>query len=142
MSDDGARAANVVGAGDRAADVMTRLIGAADASRVYAEPVAHGDTLLIPAAEVLAVAGFGIGAGSGSGPDAEGRLRSGGGGGGGGGGRTLARGVAVIVSTPDGVRVEPVIDVTKIALAALTAAGFVWAAWRGLSRGPRFFGRG
>ena len=133
-------------AGGRAADVMTRLLEAADVSRVYSEPIAHGDTLMIPAAEVLAVAGFGMGAGSGSGPDAEGRARSGGGGGGGGGGRTMARSVAVIVSTPEGVRVEPVVDVTKIALAGLTALGFVWSAWRGLSRGaargPRLFGRG
>ena len=128
--------------GGRAADVMTRLIEAADVSKVYSEPIAHGDTLMIPAAEVLAVAGFGIGGGSGSGPDAEGRPRSGGGGGGGGGGRTLARGVAVIVSTPEGVRVEPIIDVTKIALAGLTALGFVWAAWRGVSRGARLFRRG
>jgi uncharacterized spore protein YtfJ len=129
------------GAGNRAADVMTRLIEAADAARVYAAPIEHGDTLMIPAAEVFAVAGFGIGAGSGSGPDEAGRPRSGGGGGGGGGGRTLARGVAVIVSTPEGVRVEPIVDVTKIALAALTAAGFVWAAWRGMARPRRLFDR-
>jgi uncharacterized spore protein YtfJ len=113
---------------------MTRLLDAADASKVYATPIVHGDALIIPAAEVLAVAGFGIGAGSGSGPDPEGRQREGGGGGGGGGGRTLARGVAVVVSTPEGVRVEPIVDVTKIALAALTAFGFVWASWRGMSR--------
>jgi uncharacterized spore protein YtfJ len=135
-------------AGGRAADVMARLLEAADVSKVYSEPIAHGDTLLIPAAEVLAVAGFGIGAGSGFGPDPDsgGRQRSGGGGGGGGGGRTLARSVAVIVSTPEGVRVEPIVDLTKIALAGLTALGFVWAAWRGMSRGtargPRLFGRG
>jgi hypothetical protein len=34
--------------------------------------------------------------------------------------------VAVIVSSPEGVRVEPVIDLTKIAMAALTAGGFVF----------------
>lgn len=144
MDDDAARTSgqSAAAAGGRAADVMLRLIEAADASKVYAAPIQHGETLLIPAAEVLAVAGFGIGAGTGSGPDSSGRPRAGGGGGGGGGGRTLARGVAVIVSSPDGVRVEPVVDVTKIALAALTAAGFVWAAWRGASRGMRLFGRG
>lgn len=143
MSDEVGAAAGraAAGAGNRAADVMTRLIEAADAAKVYSAPIAHGDTLLIPAAEVLAVAGFGIGAGSGAGPDDEGRPRSGGGGGGGGGGRTLARGVAVIVSTPDGVRVEPIVDVTKIALAGLTALGFVWAAWRGMSRPRRRFDR-
>jgi uncharacterized spore protein YtfJ len=49
----------------------------------------------------------------------------GGGSGGGGGGRVLSRPVAIIVSSPEGVYIEPVIDVTKIALAALTAAGFM-----------------
>jgi len=140
----GSRAAGAAAAdaGNRAADVMTRLIEAADVGKVYAAPIQHGDTLLIPAAEVLAVAGFGMGAGTGSAPDPRGRSRAGGGGGGGGGGRTLARGVAVVVSTPDGVRVEPIVDLTKIALAGLTALGFVWASWRGVSRGPRLFGRG
>jgi hypothetical protein len=47
--------------------------------------------------------------------------------------------VAVIVSSPEGVEVRPVIDVTKIALAALTAAGFVWAAWNGMSKPKRSF---
>jgi len=63
-----------------------------------------------------------------------GLARRGGGGGGGGGGKTLARSVAVIVSSPEGVEIRPVIDVTKIALAALTAAGFVWAAMRKMSK--------
>jgi hypothetical protein len=48
--------------------------------------------------------------------------------------------VAVIVASPDGVEVRTVIDVTKIALAALTAAGFVMAAWRGMKRPKGFFG--
>jgi hypothetical protein len=33
--------------------------------------------------------------------------------------------VAVVIASPEGVRVEPVVDPTKIALAALTAAGFM-----------------
>jgi hypothetical protein len=37
----------------------------------------------------------------------------------------FSRPVAVIIASPEGVRVEPVVDVTKIALAALTAAGFM-----------------
>jgi uncharacterized spore protein YtfJ len=120
--------------GGRAADVLERLIAAADVTKVYGEPIRHGDRLLLPAAEVLAVAGIGMG--SGSGIDSRTRRR-GGGGGGGGGGRTLARTVAVIVSDPEGVRVEPVFDYTKIALAALTAAGFVWASWRGFVASTR-----
>ncbi|MGE5278526.1 MAG: hypothetical protein ACM3SU_16160 [Acidobacteriota bacterium] len=121
--------------GERAADVMERLISAADVSKVYAEPIVHGDRLLLPAAEVLAVAGFGIGSGGGAG--LAGRTRASGGGGG-GGGQALARGVAVIVSSPEGVSVRPVFDYTKIALAALTAAGFVWASWKAMARPKRF----
>jgi uncharacterized spore protein YtfJ len=119
-----ARAAN------RAGDVMERFLASADVAKVYAPPIAHGDRLLIPAAEVFAAAGFGMGSGTGQ----VGAARRGGGSGGGGGGSTLARSVAVIVSSPEGVEVRPVIDVTKIALAALTAAGFVWAAWRKTAR--------
>jgi uncharacterized spore protein YtfJ len=60
--------------------------------------------------------------GSGSGGDEDG---GGEGTGGGGGGRSFARPVAVIIASPDGVRVEPVVDVTKIALAAFTAGAFM-----------------
>jgi uncharacterized spore protein YtfJ len=127
--------------GNRAADVVERLIAAADVSKVYGEPIRQGDTLMLPAAEVLSIAGFGMGSGGGVGRDRQGTPQRGGGGGGGGGGQTLARSVAVIVSSPEGVRVRPVIDFTKIALAALTAAGFVFASWRGMSRPRGFFGR-
>ncbi len=57
----------------------------------------------------------------------EGGESGGGGVGGGGGGRTLSRPVASIVVDPNGVRVEPIVDVTKLWLAALTAAGFCFA---------------
>jgi uncharacterized spore protein YtfJ len=127
-------------AASRAAEVMERLIASADVSKVYAAPIEHGERLLIPAAEVVAAAGFGMGSGTGEQGVRAGRARRGGGGGGGGGGSTLARTVAVIVSSPEGVEVRPVIDLTKIALAALTAAGFVWAAWRRTSRPKGFFG--
>ena len=40
----------------------------------------------------------------------------------------------MIVASAEGVEVRPVVDVTKIALAALTAAGFVLAAWKGMKR--------
>lgn len=124
---------------DRVSRVMEKLLEAADVSKVYGEPVSHGEALLIPAAEVLALAGFGMGAGGGVAVQQQGRRSRGSGGGGGGGGRTLARSVAVIVASPAGVEVRPVIDFTKIALAALTAAGFVLAAWRGMKRPKGFF---
>jgi uncharacterized spore protein YtfJ len=124
---------------DRVTGIMERLLETADVSRVYGEPILHGDLLILPAAEVLAVAGFGMGSGGGVALHREGRKSRGGGGGGGGGGKTLARTVSVIVAGPEGVEIRPVIDFTKIALAALTAAGFVVAAWRGMKRPRGFF---
>jgi uncharacterized spore protein YtfJ len=109
---------------------MERFLDTASVDLVYGEPVEHGDTLIIPAAEILAGLGFGVGTGSGGSgkgtEEAEGEGEGyGEGAGGGGGGRTFARPVAIIVSSPEGVRVEPVVDVTKIALGFLTAAGFM-----------------
>lgn len=97
-------------------DTMEALLVVASADAVYSEPVKKGDHLIIPAAEVLAGAGFGFGSGSGGSSEENGH-----GVGGGGGGRTFARPVAVIIASPEGVRVEPVVDVTKLGLAFLTA---------------------
>ena len=109
---------------------MERFLDTASVDLVYGDPVEHGDTLIIPTAEILAGLGFGVGSGSGSSGKHEEEGEEGGdgygeGGGGGGGGRTFARPVAIVVSSPEGVRVEPVVDVTKIALGFLTAAGFM-----------------
>jgi uncharacterized spore protein YtfJ len=105
---------------------MERFMDTASVDMVYGEPVEHGDTMIIPTAEILVGLGFGAGYGGGSSPkqedDGEGY---GEGGGGGGGGRTFSRPVAIVVSSPEGVRVEPVVDITKIALGFLTAAGFM-----------------
>jgi uncharacterized spore protein YtfJ len=125
---------------DRVSRVMEKLLEAADVSKVYGEPIAHGDRLLLPAAEVVAIAGFGMGSGGGVAVQQQGRKSRGSGGGGGGGGKTLARSIAVVVMSPEGVDVRPVLDFTKIALAALTAAGFVVAAWKGMKRPRGFFG--
>ncbi len=113
-------------------NTMDEFLATADVHAVYGEPIVHDDTLIIPTAEVLCGMGFGVGSGSGSGTDSGKEEEtgspasgSGSGGGGGGGGRVLARPVAVVVAGPEGVRVEPVIDITKIALASLTAVGFM-----------------
>lgn len=122
---------------DAVQETFELFLETADVSRVYGEPIQHGETIIIPAAEILTGLGFGLGYGAGSaqGEDmSEGDATesgsgrgsgSGSGGGGGGGGRTLSRPVAVIVAGPDGVQVQPVVDPTKIALAALTAFGFM-----------------
>jgi uncharacterized spore protein YtfJ len=107
-------------------DTMEEFLAAGDVRVVYGEPIQHEDTVIIPTAEVLCVAGFGIGGGSGT--DAQKnpeKPSQGSGSGGGGGGRTLSRPVAIVVASPEGVRVEPVVDITKIALAGLTAVGFM-----------------
>jgi uncharacterized spore protein YtfJ len=108
-------------------DTMEEFLAAADVRVVYGEPIQHDDTLIIPTAEVLCGLGFGVGSGSGTGTDEEhpDKPSQGSGSGGGGGGRILSRPVAVVVASPEGVRVEPVVDVTKIGLAALTALGFM-----------------
>jgi uncharacterized spore protein YtfJ len=107
-------------------DTMEEFLATADVSVVYGEPIQHEDTIIIPTAEVLAGLGFGFGSGSGNSPEASDQKPAEGSGfGGGGGGRILSRPVAVVVASPEGVRVEPVIDITKIALAGLTALGFM-----------------
>jgi uncharacterized spore protein YtfJ len=114
-------------------DVVNHFLEAAAVEAVYGEPVRNGETLVIPAAEVVSALGFGMGAGGGTaserspaGEDKESARSGGSGGGGGGGGRVLSRPVAVIILTPDQVRIEPIVDITKLGLAALTAVGFMF----------------
>ncbi len=56
------------------------------------------------------------------------------GGGSGGGGGASARPVAVIGVGPNGVKVEPVFDRTKVALATITALGGMLFAFRNMFR--------
>lgn len=107
-------------------DTMEEFLAAADVRVVYGEPIEHDDTMIIPTAEVLCGLGFGLGSGTGTSTEHNSEKPSQGtGSGGGGGGRILSRPVAVVIASSEGVRVEPVVDITKIALAALTAMGFM-----------------
>ena len=124
---------------------MESFLETASVDRVYGAPIEVGTTKIIPAAENLVIMGFGAGAGYGTAdfesteeksPPGEG-TGEGGGGGGGGGGRTLSRPVAIVIATPEGVRVEPVADRTKVIMAAITAAGFVAGMFFRMSRGPK-----
>jgi uncharacterized spore protein YtfJ len=110
---------------------MDKFMATANVNAVYAEPVHEGDTTIITSSEVFAVLGFGVGEGSGKDEGGAGGMGKGGG----GGGRTFARPVAVIVATPEGVTVKPIIDTTKIGLAALTTLGFMFAMMGRMSRG-------
>jgi uncharacterized spore protein YtfJ len=104
---------------------LDKLLTAANVEAVYGPPISLGENLVIPTAEVLSMVGFGLGMGGGSQGPTEANNASGSGGGGGGGGRVLARPVAAIIMSPTGVRVEPIVDVTKIALAVFTTLGFM-----------------
>ena len=105
-------------------ETLSKLIDAADVTKVYGRPIKQGDVTVVPASENLTLMGFGVGAGGETNTSENGGV--GAGGGGGGGGRTLSRPVAIIVVTPEGAYVEPVMDPTKVAMAAITAAGFMF----------------
>ncbi len=123
--------------------MLDKIVSAADSSKVFGEPVTSGQYTVITACEVASGGGFGSGMGFGGPPTrpnagsdvpSQGRAANalesvpeGGGGGGGGGGGSFGRPVAAIVIGPDGVEVKPVLDVTKVGLAAFTAFGAVVA---------------
>ena len=113
-------------------NTMDQFLATANVNAVFSKPIRQGETMVIPAAEVFSGFGFGIGEGSGVQGD-----QKGGGSGGGGGGQTFSRPVAVVVCTPQGVSIQPVIDRTKLWMAALTAAGFMLATLSKMRRPPR-----
>lgn len=100
-----------------------KFIDVASVENVYGKPVQKDDALIIPTAEIMS--GMGFGTGFGENPQGDGGKRSQTGGGGGGGGRVVSRPVATIIADRDGVRVEPVIDKTKITIAGLVAGSLL-----------------
>lgn len=112
--------------------VLTRLVEAAKPDSVFSKPIKVGDTQVITASEITV--GLGFGHGFGSGPQVIGNLEvedadqgeAGRGAGGGGGGGASGRPVAVITIRGDQVKVEPIFDATKIALAFFTMLGSVF----------------
>ena len=96
----------------------------ASVKTVFGEPIKVGDRTIVPVARVGASFGLGFGrgirpgalAGEAAGPE--------GGIGGGGGGMMSARPVAVIEISPDKVGVKPIVDVTRIVLAAIFLAAW------------------
>ena len=104
---------------DPTEQALSNLVLTASADAVFGEPVVNGDTTVIPCSEVV----IGMGMGSGGGPVDEKGNPMGSGSGGGGGAR--GRPVAAIIITQDGVRVEPIFDITKIVLASLTTGTFI-----------------
>ena len=97
-----------------------KIFSASQPGAVYSAPVTSGEHTVITASEVMAGGGYGYGSGSSPEDNASG-------GGGGGGGFSNGRPVAAIVIGPDGVRVEPIVDVTKLAIAGVTVWGAMMA---------------
>lgn len=118
------------------AEVMNKLVDVAKADSVFRTPIECGNTIVIPCCEVATGGGMGIG----SGPDQtkEEKKQSVGWGVGTCGGSN-ARPVALIVLSPERVEVKPIVDATKVALAALTTATFMtfWLARFGRRRQHR-----
>ncbi len=104
---------------DPTEQALSKLLIAASADAVFGEPVVNGSTTVIPCSEVV----IGMGMGSGGGPVDENGNSTGRGSGGGGGARS--RPIAAIIVTQNEVRVEPILDITKIVLASLTTGAFI-----------------
>lgn len=116
----------------RANELMGRLFTAAQPDSLLSEPVVQGDYAVIMASEMIG--GLGYGFGGGGGLDQEAGEGAGFGGGGGGGGSLMARPVAAISVGPDGVRVEPIVDPTKIAIAFFTTLAAIFISLRRIAR--------
>lgn len=129
--------------------LLGKLFKVAEPGAVFSTPVMAGDHTVITASEITVGMGLGFGTGGGEPapkPAGEGEAKagdespnegSGGGSGGGGGGFSTGRPVAAIIISPAGVRVDPVVDVTKISVVFFTALGAMFMAWRAM----RMFGR-
>ncbi|MBK7894691.1 MAG: hypothetical protein IPJ90_07355 [Anaerolineaceae bacterium] len=116
-------------------ELIGKLFDVTRPDAVYGPPITVGEHTIITASEYMAGMGVGYGSGGGNAPgESEGEEEAGAatgfGGGGGGGGTTMARPVATIIIGPNGVRVEPVVDVTKIAITLFTALGAMAMALR------------
>ena len=87
---------------------------------VYGQPIASGETVVVPIASVAQA--FGMGGGIGGGNEAEGKNTEGAGGG--GGGMVRARPIAVAEIDADGVKVHAVVDENRA-----LAVSLAFAAW-------------
>lgn len=139
---DGIEAIEVSGLQSETAALTTisRLFDVYQPGVVFGEPTTVDDHTVITAAEVMV--GMGLGYGHGSGDAGDGDSEGGGTGGGegrgvGGGGGSSGRPVAAIVIGPQGVQVEPIVDVTKIAIAFFTTVGAIYMSWRAMRRQSR-----
>jgi uncharacterized spore protein YtfJ len=120
---------STVNSWEEGAELVEKLFDVTKPGVIFSRPVKTEEYTVITASEVSIGMGFGYGLGGGTAPTSEegegeeGEPVGGVGGGGGGGGASSGRPVAVITIGPEGVQVDEVMDVTKIALAFCTALG-------------------
>lgn len=119
---------------DAVRQTLGRLLETVGAGSVFAAPVVRENVTVIPCAEVMMGMGMGQGSGTGVASDSTGRSEGSGAGGGGGG---TSRPVAAIVITQGQVRIEPIVDATKVALAGITTFAFMGATLLRISRAGR-----
>jgi uncharacterized spore protein YtfJ len=117
--------------GPQADKFFDKVLAAAQPSAVFSAPVVSGAYTVITASEVFAGGGFGF-AGGAAPAEHSGQPRSSvtapgmaTGNGGGGGGGSHSRPVAAVVIGPKGVKIRPIVDATRIALAVMAAWGGV-----------------
>jgi uncharacterized spore protein YtfJ len=113
-------------------DIIADLRNKANANACFGEPVVVEDSVVIPVASV----GYGFGAGVGQGPNVgemdeemkkaelDGDFEHETSGGGGGGGGASASPIAAIEVTSKGVRVEPIVNEQRLALAGALLIGW------------------
>jgi uncharacterized spore protein YtfJ len=117
----GSQVAEATNFADQVANGLSNITDVG-AERIFRDPVHVGDRVVITAAALDIAGGMGVG----NGIDNQGN----GGGGGGGGGRTEGRPVAAIDIGPDGVRIHPIIDFTRVGVTLLVGGFAVWRALR------------
>lgn len=129
--------------------LVEKLFDVAQPSAIFAEPVTVGEHTVITASEVKVGMGFVLDTRGGPGAEAaesEGESReemgTGFGPGGGGGGVSSGRPVAAITVGPEGLQIQPVVDLTTIALAAFTALGAMFMAANRMRAASRKLGGG
>jgi uncharacterized spore protein YtfJ len=108
--------------------VLTKFLGLGTAEAAVTRHT-QGENSVITLNEIGSVFGYGFGGGKSANNEE--------GGGGGGGGTTWSRPVAAVLITPNGVRVEPVVDVTKIAVTMFTTLAAIVLAFRKVKQTQR-----
>lgn len=119
---------------DSVTQVMDHLTETAKVEAVFGQPIEHNDVVVIPCSEVSVGLGMGFGSGPVVASSADGKPSTSSGGGGGGG--ATGRPIAIIIMSKDGVRVQPIVDATKVALTTFTTITFVFL-WLGRLLGMR-----